>query len=382
MKYLVTLLSILVAACAPAATPTPLPSSTPTQTLAPTSTPSPTLTPSATPTITATPKPTVVPTLAQSLRGAAFNRKILIGAAVNVDALKKDSEYAATLAREYNLVVAENAMKWKALRPSQTTFNFGDADYLVSFAQANGMQVRGHNLAWHNSIPDWLSRGNFSRDQLIAILREHITTVVSRYRGKIVAWDVVNEAIDDQTGNLRETLWSKGIGADYIDMAFRFAREADPNAKLIYNDYNAEGMGKKSDAVYTLVKGMKERGIPIDGVGLQSHFTLNPPQMQSIDANMKRLGALGLEVEITELDVRIPAPATDANLSKQAQIYREYLQTCFTNENCQMFLTWGFTDKYSWIPSAYPGSGAALIFDEQYQPKLAYRAMMDVLSEK
>ncbi|MBI3538068.1 MAG: endo-1,4-beta-xylanase, partial [Chloroflexi bacterium] len=268
------------------------------------------------------------------------------------------------------------------LRPTQTTYKFDDADYLVNFAQTNGMQVRGHTLVWHNQTPKWLSDGNFSREHLIAILREHITTVVARYRGRISAWDVVNEAIDDQTGNLRETIWSKGIGAEYIEMAFRFARDADPNVKLIYNDYSGEATNKKSDAIYNLVKGLKDKGAPIDGVGLQSHFTLSAPQMQSIDANMKRLRALGLEVQITELDVRIPAPATETNLTRQAQIYREYLQTCLANDNCKYFVTWGFTDKYSWIPGSFPGFGAALVFDDKYQPKAAYRAMMDVLAGK
>ncbi|MBI3537985.1 MAG: endo-1,4-beta-xylanase, partial [Chloroflexi bacterium] len=242
---------IVMAACAPNPTPLPIPIITPRQT----KTVAPTLISNPSPTISPAPKATVVPTIAQSLRALAFNRGIQIGAAINVDALKKDAQYAATLAREYSALTPENVMKMGPLRPTQTTYKFDDADYLVNFAQTNGMQVRGHTLVWHNQIPKWLSDGNFSREQLIAILREHITTVVARYRGKIAAWDVVNEAIDDKTGNLRETIWSKGIGAEYIEMAFRFARDADPNVKLIYNDYSGEATNKKSDAIYNLVKG-------------------------------------------------------------------------------------------------------------------------------
>src|SRR5690606_5078017 len=138
------------------------------------------------------------------------------------------------------------AMKFGPLRPSRNTFNFNAADALIDFAEANDMQVRGHTLLWHNQNPDWLNNGNFSRDEMIEIMREHITTVVGRYRGRIVAWDVVNEAIADN-GQLRNTIWLQTIGPEYIEMAFEFAHEADPQALLFYNDYNAEGSGTKSD---------------------------------------------------------------------------------------------------------------------------------------
>ena len=369
-------LAILLGLLAACATPVPV-------SLAPPPTVAPTLIAGATPTITATPQPAPVPTLAQSLRGAAFNRKILIGAAAAPEYIRRDPQYASTLGREFSALTPENTMKFGPLEPTQGTFQFDDADFLVNFAEANGMQVRGHTLVWHNELPQWLLGGNFTREELIAIIREHISTVVGRYRGHVYAWDVVNEAIDDQTGQLRGTIWSKGIGPDYIDMAFRFAREADPNAKLIYNDYGGDGLGKKSDAIYALVKGMKERGVPIDGVGLQSHFPLDgPPHAADVDANMKRLAALGLQVQITELDIRMAVPATDANLERQADEYRGYLETCLANSNCTMFVMWGFTDKYSWIPDRYPGKGAALIFNEQYQPEPAYSALLDVLEGK
>ncbi len=334
------------------------------------------------PTIAIIESPRVAPTLAQSLRGAAFDRKILIGAGgANPDPLRTDPAYGQTMAREFSALTPGNAMKFGPIHPAPDTYDFRDADAFVDFAQANAMQVRGHTLVWHDEQPKWLEQGTFTRDQLLAIMRDHIATVVGRYRGRIYAWDVVNEAINDD-GTMRESFWYKTIGPDYIDQAFRFAHEADPNAKLIYNDYAAEGSGTKSDAVYAMVKGMKERGVPIDGVGLQSHFTITPPRLADIDANIKRLSALGLDVHITELDVRLRLPADAAALAQQASVYRDYLRMCLANSNCRMFVLWGFTDKYSWIPGKFPGFGAGLIFDEQYDPKPAYYAMMDVLNGK
>lgn len=347
----------------------PIPAAPPT--LAPTALP---------PTATPTAAPTVTPAPAQPLRAAAQAHNLLIGAAVDVTALRHDSTYAGTLAREFSAVTPENALKFGPLRPAQSTYDFDDADFLVDFAQAHSMQVRGHTLVWHNQLPGWLTGGTYTRDQLIAVLRDHISTVVGRYRGRISTWDVVNEGVDDTSGGLRDTLWLRGIGPDYIELAFRFAHEADPAARLFYNDYGAEGLGAKSDAVYALVRDLKSRGVPIDGVGLQSHFTRGDlPPLADLDANIKRLGALGLQVQVTELDIRTQLPATDIALRKQAGEYGSYLGVCLANPSCTMFVTWGFTDKYSWIPQFYPGLGAALPFDEAYHPKPAYHALLDAL---
>jgi endo-1,4-beta-xylanase len=155
-------------------------------------------------------------------------------------------------------------------------------------------------------------------------------------------------------------------------MAFRWAHDADPAAKLFFNETGAEGLGARSDAVYNLVRGLRQRGVPIDGVGLESHFDLNPPPMSDIAANMRRLNALGLETAITELDVRIPLPASAHDLERQRAIYNGLLSTCVAARSCKTFVSWGFTDKVSWIPGTYPGYGAALPFDENYNPKPAY----------
>src|SRR5499426_425008 len=317
---------------------------------------------------------------AQTLRDAAAARGLRVGAAVNMNPFRNEPIYSQTLGREFNMLVAENAMKFDALHPAQNTFNFTDADALVAFAEANNMAVRGHTLVWHNQIPGWLTGGNFTRDQVIAIMRDHIMTVVGRYRGRILAWDVVNEAVSDNNGQLRtDSFWHQKIGPEYIAMGFQFAHEADPDAILYYNDYSAEGSGAKSDAVFNLVSGLLNQGVPIDGVGWQMH-QINPFRIQQAHrTNAQRLAAIGLEVSITEMDVRISLPTTQQELDEQALAYRDVVEFCLSQPNVKTLVTWGFTDKYSWIPGFFSGFGDALIFDMNYQPKPAYSAMLSAL---
>jgi endo-1,4-beta-xylanase len=192
-------------------------------------------------------------------------------------------------------------------------------------------------------------------------------------------WDVVNEAIDDG-GNMRDSIWLRVIGPDYIEMAFRWAREADPHAKLLYNDYSGEDMGHKANKIYELVKDLKARGVPLDGVGLQMHFEAGKyPKVQDMAANMRRLGELGLEVHVTELDLRVNEPFTPEKLEQQARAYREILEVCLAAPNCRDFIMWGLTDRHSWVPGFFKGTGAALIFDEALQPKPAYFSLIDAL---
>jgi endo-1,4-beta-xylanase len=312
------------------------------------------------------------------LRAPADERGFFIGAAVDMSPFRNDSQYLATLRREFNMIVAENAFKMDAVRPSMTTFNFTDTDALVSFAQANNMRVRGHTLVWHNQLPGWLTNGNFTREQVIDIMRDHIFTFVGRYRGMIEAWDVVNEAIDDNA-QMRNSFWLQRIGPDYIRLAFEFARQADPDAKLYYNDYSIEGLTAKSNAVYNLVSSLKNQGVPIDGVGWQ-HHQINPFRIgQANRDNARRLAALGLEISLTEMDVRISLPTTSDELQQQALAYSDSVNFCLTEPNCVALVTWGFTDRYSWIPGTFSGMGDALIFDANYQPKPAYLALLDVL---
>jgi len=316
----------------------------------------------------------------QPLRVLAEKHGIYVGAAVGADQLRI-KEYAETLSREFNILTTENALKFERVHPERNVYSFAEADAIISFAEANGMKVRGHTLVWHNQLPEWITRGNYSREEWIRILHDHVTTVVSRYRGRVYAWDVVNEAVDED-GSLRETIWLRNIGPEYIELAFRWAHEADPEALLFYNDYGAEGMGVKSDAVYNLVKTLLEKGVPIHGVGLQMHISTEYyPAPQQVAANIKRLGDLGLEIHITEIDVRIRLPADSKSLIRQAEIYRDMLEVCLSYKKCTAFVMWGFTDRYSWIPGFFSGYGSALIFDEHYNPKPAYYYILRLLME-
>lgn len=315
------------------------------------------------------------------LRGWADEHNLHIGTAVGMQPFNSDEEYTEVLAEEFNMLTAENAMKWNPLRPNRDAFNFNNADALVDFAEDNEMAVRGHTLVWHSQLPGWLTNGTWSREELIDILDEHITTVVERYAGQVQAWDVVNEAIDDN-GNLRQNIWLDTIGEEYIALAFEMAHAADPDAQLYYNDYNIAGSNAKSDAVYALVSDLIDDGVPIDGVGFQAHLSTEygAPSASDLAANMQRFGDLGLQVAITELDVRIPLPASSQELSEQADIYRRMLNACLDATNCSTFTMWGFTDRYSWVPDTFEGEGAALIFDEEYTPKPAYDALQEALA--
>jgi len=291
-----------------------------------------------------------------------------------------DRTYREILAREFNVVTPENELKFGPLCPLPNTYNFRPADEIVKFAERNKMKVRGHCLVWHNQLPSWIY-GDFTREELMDILRNHIYTVVGRYKGKIYAWDVVNEAIADD-GSLRQTIWLEKIGPEYIELAFKWAHEADPDALLFYNDYGIEEINRKSNAVYELVRGLLKKGVPIHGVGFQTHLSLErPPNLDSVAKNIKRFEELGLIVEITEMDVSIRKPATSKELDMQAKIYSDILKIYLSSSNPRTFVMWGFVDKYSWIDYTFPGYGAATIFDNEYNPKPAYNSLLAVLEE-
>ncbi len=319
-----------------------------------------------------------------ALRDIAGPAGFLVGGAVDPEKFS-DAGYTQTIGREFNLVVPENAMKFAETEPGPHQFNFCAPDQIVAYAQANGIEVRGHNLVWNIDLPDWLTTGNYSSKDAANILKEHIGAVVGHYKGQLIAWDVVNEAIaDNPPYGLKDSYWHTQLGENYVDMAFQWAHAADPGAKLFYNDYNGEGLGPKSDGIYNFVKGMLGRKIPVNGVGLQMHVDLNSaPSQADIASNLKRLAALGLEVHITEMDVRLPVnssgKASASDLAAQAAIYQSVFTACRAAPNCTAFLTWGITDAYSWIPSTFPGFGAGLLIDAQNQPKPAYTSVADVL---
>jgi len=338
-------------------------------------------------------------TLPATLRGAAAPIPLLVGAAADgsdasPDPLATDTVYSSTLAAQYNMLEPENAMKWGPVHPnppgSPNEYNFAAADELVRFAQANAMKVRGHNLLWHAYNPTWLTSGGYSSAQLYTIMQNHITTVVNHYKGQVFAWDVVNEAIDDNSGNLRDSIWynQPGIGltgTGYIEQAFRWAHAADPTALLFYNEYSIEdqwcsngissGDGTKFPAMYAIMADFVARGVPINGVGFQMHIGISGcPTSAVLAQHIQKITALGLAVHITEMDVSIPDTSA-ASLQAQAQTYQRILNVCLQNPGCTAFQTWGFTDKHTWLPTGFP-----LPFDSNYQPKPAFTALLATLN--
>jgi GH35 family endo-1,4-beta-xylanase len=317
-----------------------------------------------------------------TLRDLAARNGIYIGAAVWTTHLAYP-EHQEVLSREFNMLTPEHEAKFCMISTGRGQYDFSKVDELVDFAEANDMVVHGHTLIWHQCSPDWVENANFSRDEAIEVLREHIMTVVGRYKGRIKYWDVVNEAFDG--AKLRDTAWLRMIGPDYVELAFQFAHEADPDALLIYNDYGAEGMNAKSNAIYNMAQDFIARGIPIDGIGLQSHFVLNSISFASIAENVKRLNDLGLEVQFTEVDIKYLGDTTDDILRQQAQDYYHLMETCLDADNCTAFVIWGVTDKFSWLrnPDYYDNPTVEpLLFDGDYQPKPAYFALMDLLAQR
>jgi endo-1,4-beta-xylanase len=315
---------------------------------------------------------------APPMRVLAAGAGVGFGTAVDASALGTDPVYRSTIAREFSTVSPENAMKWESVEPVRGTYTWTDADELVAFAGRHGMRVRGHTLVWHNQLPGWLTTGTFSKAELRQLLRAHITAEMRHFRGRIWQWDVVNEALDED-GTLRDTIWLRALGPDYLADAFRWAHAADPAALLFYNDYNIEAVGPKSDAVYALVKRLRAQGVPIDGVGFQAHETVSwaPPTLRQ---NLARFDALGVRTAITEADVRMPLPVTDTGLQAQAAGFDALLRACLLTSRCRSFTVWGCTDRYSWVPGWFAGQGAATPLDEQFRPKPAWTALAEELA--
>lgn len=308
-----------------------------------------------------------------------------IGTCISAYTYRNDQNFRNTLIREFNTIVAENEMKASAMQPNRGQFNFGTADQMLNFANENKMKMRGHTLVWHAQNPGWLQNGNWNRQTLLNEMKNHINGVLGHYKGKIFEWDVVNEAFNDGgAGTMRSSFWKNTIGEDFIDSAFAFAHRADPDAILYYNDYNTSNINAKSTAVYNKVKKMVENGVPIHGMGFQSHQTLEEYSadfIKSLKDNFKRFSDLGLKLAVTELDIRIKTPTDQSELQKQADYYREYMETCLANPACRTFMVWGLDDGHSWVPGTFQGTGDALLLNRSYQPKPAYTAVLNVLKD-
>jgi endo-1,4-beta-xylanase len=315
-----------------------------------------------------------------------------VGVAVSPQALKTDE--ASLILQQFNSLTPENAMKMGPIHPKENEYHWRDADSIVAFAQQNKLKLRGHTLCWHNQTPSWIfidKEGNtVSKDVLLQRLKEHITTVVSRFKGKVYAWDVVNEAISDKPDKyLRPSPWLNICGEEYIAKAFQWAHEADPDALLFYNDYNEINPAKR-EKVYKLVKSLKDAGVPIHGLGLQAHWAVNEPSKQQLDSTLKRFASLGVKLQITELDVSVypkehnarQRRAEDANTAftdereaKQLEVYKTSFELFRKYKGVVSGVTfWNISDRHSWLDDFpvkdrkdYP-----LLFDKNLHPKKAF----------
>lgn len=325
-----------------------------------------------------------------------YNNFFPIGVAVGPRNLAGDE--AQLILREFNSLTAENAMKMGPIHPQEDNYYWRDADSIVSFAQNHGLKVRGHNLCWHSQAPSWMFTDKegktVSKEVLLQRLKDHITTVVNRYKGKLYAWDVVNEAISDKPDEyLRNSDWLKIIGEEYIAKSFQFAHEADPNAMLFYNDYN-EISPVKREKIYRLVKGLKDAGVPVHGIGLQGHWAVNEPSRGQLDSTIKRFADLGLKVQITELDISVYPKEHDARQRKSAdadttfspqkeqqqlEVYKMSFDVFRKYRNVINGVTfWNISDRNSWLDNFpvrnrkdYP-----LLFDRHLKPKKVYQEVV------
>jgi endo-1,4-beta-xylanase len=303
-----------------------------------------------------------------------------IGAAVNLTTIDSQKEL---LRKHFNSITAENDMKFIEIQPVEGQFTFEKADQLAAFAKENGMKMRGHTFVWHNQTPDWVFQ-DANRETLLQRMKDHITTVMKRYKGTIFCWDVVNEAVTDEGPELyRPTKWLEIIGEDYIEKAFEFAHEADPEALLFYNDYN-ESNPEKREKIYKLVKSLVDKGVPIHGVGLQAHWNLVNPSLEDIRTAIERYASLGLELHLTELDISVfnfedkrtdLTEPTHEMLELQAERYHQVFQLLRQyQENITSVTFWGAADDYTWL-SDFPVRGRKnwpFLFDENHQPKESF----------
>lgn len=314
-----------------------------------------------------------------------YDDYFFIGAAVNKETIRTEEK---TLRRHFHAITAENEMKFEHLQPRKGSFTFETADAFIEFAEKHGLQVRGHTLVWHNQTSDWLftdeDGNNVSREVLLERMKQHITTVVSRYRGQIYAWDVVNEAVADEGSALmRDSKWRDIIGDDFIEYAFQYAHEADPDAQLFYNDYN-ESDPEKSEKIYQLVKNLREKGVPVHGIGLQAHWNLYAPAYEEIRAAIEKYASLGVKLHVTEMDVsmfswddrrtEVETPSKEM-LHLQAERYDQFFQLFREyQEHIDSVTFWGVTDAYTWL-SDFPVKGRKnwpFLLDEQAAPKPAF----------
>jgi endo-1,4-beta-xylanase len=312
---------------------------------------------------------TPLKTLAQAAGGRYF------GSDMTGDLLS-NSTVTQLQSQQFNMLTPGNEMKWDTTEPSNGVFNFAPGDQIVSYAQANSERVRCHNLVWQSQLPSWVSA--LPASQVQAAMETHITTEATHFKGECYAWDVVNEPFNSD-GSFVSDPFFNAMGSGYIADALRTAHAADPNAKLYLNDFGIEGENAKSNAMFSLAQSLLAQGVPLNGIGFESHFILGqvPSDMQ---ANMQRFANLGLDVAVTELDDRITLPASSANLQQQATEFSAVVKDCLGVSRCVGVTQWAVGDADSWVPGAFSGQGAATMFDQNYSPKPAFTSVQSTLA--
>jgi endo-1,4-beta-xylanase len=347
--------ALACAGCAPAVmTPPPSPIRSPT--------PKPAATPSPSPEITPADDPKA------PLRDLAHPRSF--GTAVLMPFLGQPSLYSDITAEQFDSVTPQNAMTWATLEPSKGELDWAWADSVVEWAASRDIAVRGFPLVWDQQLPAWLTTGTFAPAEVATMLRDHITAMVGRYAGQVAAWDVVTDPINAD-GSIRRTIWEQALGPDYIARAFEWAHAADPTARLYLQDSGIEGFNTKSDTIYSLVATLRKEGVPIDGVAMEAHLdaTKRSPFPSAVVANMQRFGALGLDVVISQLDVRIHSPAWEGDVDRQTSYYAGMVSACFSVPSCSSVTVWGWSDRFSLVSAFYPGEGDADLWDTRFNPK-------------
>lgn len=312
----------------------------------------------------------------------AINRPIPFGSAAEIGAFRDDPRYRDALKRYCDVIVPMNDLKWEALRHDQPRFDFSGADELVAFAQANRKALRGHTLLWGEALPNW-AREMTTRAEAERELVNHIEVVVDRYRGKIATWDVVNEVIKYdplEGGPWRDTIWQRLLGPEHVDIAFRTAARVDPKARLVLNDFHFEepvpGAAARRKVALDICRRLKDKGIPVHGVGMQAHLYADKGiDVDGLQRFMRELDELGLDVEITELDVidwKLPADAAKRDKTAAALV-STFLDAVVSAKRPKAIVTWGLTDRYSWVHETFPRKDSArarpLPLDADYRPK-------------
>lgn len=311
-----------------------------------------------------------------------------LGASVAVKLLLGDSLYRQTVEREFSSLTSENALKMNRVHPAPDRYDWSGGDSIINFAHQTGKRMHGHTLVWHRSIPKWVE--SFQGDSLAweNLLKSHIQTVVKHYKGKVRSWDVVNEAIDND-GSLRKTIWSDHLGSDYVARCYQYAHEADPNALLFYNDFGQENNPLKATAIKAMLVDLKQRGIPIHGVGLQSHITIYHSNSK-YRAGLKEMTSLGLLVHISELDIRLNRKKTKefipsiGMLEQQEEKYKDIVEIykdVVPVKQRYGITIWNVGDKDSYVSDNCKCSDAPLPFDTNYKKKLAYKGLIEGLRE-